>query len=387
MRFNFFYIVIIITLCFISCKKNIEIKEVNTNILKETVILYLDSSKQIIENTNLLISEIKEPSKNYNKIVVDSFNIGNRKFYALLMEHPIPVFNLFAIFDDSLNILLRDNSLNGYLDFTKLGSFEFDIIKLTENYKSLDVFNITRLSFYKKIGSKFYLVFRGIISFTSPNDTLIRNLISINDTMIICSIPRTKYLVKNEIKYIYKYDNLLRLFSTEKDYMDSLVIREINNFSSEFSSNQILNKKSFLDLIKQKSVDTLNLEISDYEFTIPADWTSLENITFQKILKKKAKGKYFVNKSLGVNIGIIKIQDFENSEDYINTTFSYQKQLRDYTIRETVIQEDIKYFSQAIEHDCGGKKYLLIIEGSKNSYLKNQEYFKNILSSFAINCD
>ncbi len=384
---NVFLQIIIISALLISCKEEIPVKAFDSKALKESIINYLDSSKQDIGNIGSIFSGIKEPSKNYNKILVDSLIINNSKHYVILLEHPIPVFNLFAILNDSLNLLLVDNSLNGYLNYSIINNGSTDYIHLTENYKSLDVFNLSRLSLYRKIGDKFSLVFRGNISFYSPKDSIVRNLTSFTDSVIICSIPKSKVIVQNEIKYRYDFDLVNKAFVTKKDYMDSIIQKEINNFATEFSSNQILNKKTYIDLLNERFEDTMMVVKSEYEFSIPSDWTALDNISFYKILKKKAKGRYFVNKILGVNIGIIKIADFENSEDYVNASFTVQKQLRDYQIRESVVQEDIKYFSQAIEHECGGLKYLIIIEGSKNVYRKNQEYFRDILSSFAINCE
>lgn len=382
---NIFLQIVLISILLISCKEEIPVKIIDSKILKESIIYYLDSSKQDIGNISSIFSGIKEPSKNYNKILVDSIFLNNSKHFIVLLEHPIPVFNLFAILNDSLDLLLTDNSLNGYLNYSKLNNGITDYIQITENYKSLDVFNLSRISLYRKIGNGISLVFRGNISFHSPKDSIVRNITSFTDSVIICSIPKSKIIVQNEIEY--RYDFISKAFVTKKDFMDSLIQREINNFATEFSPNQILNKKSYIDILNERLNDTVTIAKSDYEFSIPPDWTALDNISFYKILKKKAKGSYFVNKRLGVNIGIIKIPEFETSEDYVNASFTVQKQLRNYQIRETIVQEDIKHFSQAIEHECGGSKYLIIIEGSKNVYRKNQEYFRDILSSFAINCE
>ncbi|GEM_PF-4504631 len=386
MRIIFLQIVIVSSLL-ISCKEEIAYEPIDSNTLKESIIYYLDSSKQNIGNISSIFSNIKEPSKNYNKIIVDSILINNEKYFIILAEHSVPVFNLFAILNDSLDLLLVDNSLNGYLNYSKLNDGTTEYIQLIENYKSLDVFNLTRLSLYKKIGDGIHLIFRGNLAFHSPKDSIVRNLTSITDSVIICNIPKSKFIVQNEIKYRYNFDLVSKRFITANDYMDSLIQKEINNFANEFSPNQILNKKSYIDLLNERFEDTTLVVKSEYEFSIPSEWISLDNISFYKILKKKVKGSYFVNKRLGVNIGIIKIPEFEISEDYVNASFTIQKQLRNYQIRESVVQEDIKYFSQAIEHECDGIKYLIIIEGSKNVYRKDQEYFKNILSSFAINCE
>jgi hypothetical protein len=384
---NIFLEIIILSLFVISCKEEIQVKEIDSKILKESVIYYLDSSKQDINNLSNIFSNIKEPSKNYNKILVDSIILNNKKHFVILLEHPIPIFNLFAILNDSLELLLLDNSINGYLNYSKLTNGVTDYIQLTENFKSLDVFNLTRISLFRKVGDGINLVFRGIISFNSPKDSVINNLTTLTDSIIVCTIPKSKVLVQNEITYKYVFDPALKRFFTQKDFMDSLIKKEINNFANEFSPNQILNKKSYIDILNERFEDTVMIVKSEYEFSIPSDWIALDNISFYKILKKKVKGTYFVNKRLGINIGLIKIPDFENSEDYVNATFTVQKQLRNYQIRESIVQEDIKYFSQAIEHECAGTKYLIIIEGSKNVYRKNQEYIRDILSSFAINCE
>lgn len=376
-----------IILLFISCKEEVKVKVINSDSLKESIILYLDSSKQTINNISSLFLNVKENSSNYNKIIVETVEINKRKHFVVLLEHPLPIFNLFLVLDDSLNLLLRDNSLNGYLTFTKHSVGDAEYLQLTEKYKSLDVFNLTRVSFYKKIGNKLRLVFREHISFITPKDSVTCNITEFNDSVIVCSIPKSKLLVKQTLNYKYTFDELLKIYSTQQNYMDNLIKNEINNFSNEFSSNQILNKKSYLDLLSERLSDTVEIAKSEYDFSIPPEWVSLDNISFYKILKKKVKGSFFVNKNLGVNIGIIKIPEIENSEDYVNANFTIQKQLRNYQIRESEVQEDIKYFTQAIEHQCNGIKYLIIIEGSKNIYRKNQEYFRNILTSFAINCE
>ncbi len=384
---NIFLLIIVISTLLISCKEEIQVKPIDSSYLRESIINYLDSSKLDISNISSIFSGIKEQSKNYNKILVDSIIINNSKHFVILLEHPIPVYNLFAIMNESLELLLVDNSLNGYLNYTKLYNGTTDYIQLTENYKSLDVFNLNRISLYKKVGNKINLVFRGNLSFYSPKDSIIRNLTLFTDSVIICSIPKSKSLVQNEIQYRYDFNNSYQRFVTQKDFMDSIILREINNFAAEFSPNQILNKKSYIDILNERSEDTTVIVKSGYDFSIPPDWIALDNISFYKILKRKVNGSYYVNKSLGVNIGIIKIPDFESSEDYVNANFTITKQLRNYQIRESVVQEDIKYFSQAIEHECAGTKYLIIIEGSKNAYRKNEDYFKDILSSFAINCE
>lgn len=52
----------------------------------------------------------------FNKIEIDSVEINNSNYYTLLLENQNPVYNLFAIVDKDLNLILKDESLNGYLN-------------------------------------------------------------------------------------------------------------------------------------------------------------------------------------------------------------------------------------------------------------------------------
>src|SRR5574338_337458 len=50
----------------------------------------------------------------FNKILIDSIEINNDNYYTILLENQNPVYNLFAIVDKNLNLILKDESLNVY---------------------------------------------------------------------------------------------------------------------------------------------------------------------------------------------------------------------------------------------------------------------------------
>lgn len=70
------------------------------------------ASKKILQG----LYNFNSPLNSYNKILVDSILINNSSYYTLLLENQNPVNNLFTIVDKDLNVLIKDESLNGYLN-------------------------------------------------------------------------------------------------------------------------------------------------------------------------------------------------------------------------------------------------------------------------------
>jgi len=59
------------------------------------------------------------PGEKYNKLIIDStFTPTGIKLYSVLLEFPNPAFNVLAVYDESLNLYLQDNSLNGNIAVT-----------------------------------------------------------------------------------------------------------------------------------------------------------------------------------------------------------------------------------------------------------------------------
>ena len=387
-----FTTVVIISLALIAfaCQSNKEEKSVPLIDGKKIYSLVLE----VLDNTNVsanpfqrLFDKAKDKSFTYNKIEIDSVSIGDRKYYSLLLEHPIPAYNLFAVVDDSLNLLLKDVSLNGYISAKWKKLNDKDVIELDEEFKSYEIYNLQRYSLYYPVDNKYQLVFRTFMFFSSPKDSIFQNIVELTDSIIKTKIPKPKFLSVTDTSDEFVFNYKVMKYVSSKNVFDSMILEEINNTKTELSPNHILNKKSINDILEYSSNDNNYIaDEKDFKFQIPKDWTKIYNVALRKDLTRDIKGIYFINQKLGASIGILKIPLTDSAEIYVNEKLYVSKEIGNYRVRQSEVKQDLKRFYQTIEHNCGNKKYLIIIEGSKNIYKNNEQLFKDILSSFIINC-
>ena len=387
-----FTTIVIISLALIAfaCQSNKEEKSVPLIDGKKIYSLVLE----VLDNTNVsanpfqrLFDKAKDKSFTYNKIEIDSVSIGDRKYYSLLLEHPIPAYNLFAVVDDSLNLLLKDVSLNGYISAKWKKLNDKDVIELDEEFKSYEIYNLQRYSLYYPVDNKYQLVFRTFMFFSSPKDSIFQNIVELTDSIIKTKIPKPKFLSVTDTSDEFVFNYKVMKYVSSKNVFDSMILEEINNTKTELSPNHILNKKSINDILEYSSNDNNYIaDEKDFKFQIPKDWTKIYNVALRKDLNRDIKGIYFINQKLGASIGILKIPLTDSAEIYVNEKLFVSKEIGNYRVRQSEVKQDLKRFYQTIEHNCGNKKYLIIIEGSKNIYKNNEQLFKDILSSFIINC-
>lgn len=383
-------VIISLTLLAFACQSNKEEKSVpliDGKKIYSLVMEVLDSTNVSANPLQSLFDKAKDKSFTYNKIDIDSVSFRDRKYYSLLLEHPIPAYNLFAVVDDSLNLLLKDVSLNGYISAKWKKLNDKNVIEVTDEFKSYEIYNLQRYSLYYPVDNKYQLVFRTFTFFSSPKDSIFQNIVELNDSLIRTKIPKPKFLSVTDTSDEFAFNYKLMKYVSSKNVFDSMILGEINNTNTELSPNHILNKKSINDILDYSTNDNnYTADEKDFKFQIPKDWTKIYNVALSKDLNRNIKGIYYINQKLGASIGILKIPLTDSAEIYVNEKLSVSKEIGNYRVRQSEVKQDLKRFYQTIEHNCGNKKYLIIIEGSKNIYKNNEQLFKDILSSFIINC-
>lgn len=383
-------VIISLALLAFACQSNEEknsIALIDGKKIYSLIIEVLDSTNVSANPLYRLFDKARDKSFTYNKIEIDSVSSGNRKYYSLLLEHPIPAYNLLAVLDDSLNLLLKDASLNGYISAKWKPLQDKIAIEVIDEFKSYEIFNLQRYSLYYPVDNKYKLVFRTFTFFGSPKDSIFHKVVELTDSVIKTKIPKPKFLSVTDTsdEFVFNYD--VFKYVSSKNVFDSIILKEINNTQIELSPNHILNKKSINDILEYSTSDNNYIaDEKDFKFQIPKDWTKIYNVALSKDLNRNIKGIYYINQKLGVSIGILKIPLTDSAEVYVNEKFSISKEIGNYKVRQSEVKQDLKRFYQTIEHNCGNKKYLIIIEGSKNIYKNNEQLFKDILSSFIINC-
>lgn len=385
-----FILFTIISISFFSCKPDVEEEStslIDGNKLSAFVKLALDSTNNATNPIYRLFDKAKDKSFAYNKIEVDSALAGNRKFYSILLEHPVPAYNLFAVIDDSLNLLLKDVSLNGYITAEWKTLNNKTAVEIKEEFKSYEVFNLQRYSLYYPQEKNFNLVFRTFTFFSSPKDSIYQNIVEINDSLIRTRISKPKFTNISDSIDIFVFNTSASKYVSSRNVLDSIILKEINNTQKELSSNHILNKKSIIDILESSSVNqTFTADENDFQLQIPKEWAKIYNVSLSQDINRKVKGIYFVNQKLGSTLGIVKIPITDSAENYVNEKLEVVKEFNNYKIRQSELKSDLKRFYQTIEHSCGNKKYLLLFESSKSIYKENQKLFEEILSSFIIKC-
>lgn len=383
-------VIISLTLLAFACQSNKEEKSVpliDGKKIYSLVMEVLDSTNVSANPLQSLFDKAKDKSFTYNKIDIDSVSFRDRKYYSLLLEHPIPAYNLFAVVDDSLNLLLKDVSLNGYISAKWKKLNDKNVIEVTDEFKSYEIYNLQRYSLYYPVDNKYQLVFRTFTFFSSPKDSIFQNIVELNDSLIRTKIPKPKFLSVTDTSDEFAFNYKSMKYVSSKNVFDSMILGEINNTNTELSPNHILNKKSINDILDYSTNDNnYTADEKDFKFQIPKDWTKIYNVALSKDLNRNIKGIYYINQKLGASIGILKIPLTDSTEIYVNEKLSVSKEIGNYRVRQSEVKQDLKRFYQTIEHNCGNKKYLIIIEGSKNIYKNNEQLFKDILSSFIINC-
>jgi len=233
-------ILLLFILVFTACKK--EIKEEpfvfnGTSFLEQVTeaINGNEASKKIFQG----LHNFNVPLNSYNKILVDSILINNIRYFALLMENQNPIHNLFAIVDDELNVLLKDESLNGYLnlDFKKSGSRIFAVI--TEDFISKASVKLRRISYYSLEQHNSELTFRQFTNINTDEKEAEQIITGISDTAIVTNIFFTRPKDERSLKDVFNYNAGLQRYLSNKNLFDSLIIREIRAIKTFSNKNLI----------------------------------------------------------------------------------------------------------------------------------------------------
>lgn len=382
---------LVLTFFFISaCKEKVEEKPFVFNgesflSLVQNSISGDAKSKTILEGLLTFYAELKT----YNKILVDSIEINNANYYILLLENQNPVYNLFAIVDKDLNLILKDESLNGYLNlnFKKSGSRRFAVI--TEEFNSKDVIQINRVSYYSIEQYSSDLVFRQFTKLKTPTKEAEQVISVISDTAIITSIFYPASKTSKTTKDIFSYDVAHDKYVSDKSLFDSLVYKEIRSLKIEIKNPQITDSQSIFRFFNNKNENNSTAQFiineNDFEITLDSSWKKLNDIIISNIVKKKLKGIKFMSGKIGAGISLAVIAVTDSAENYFNEELVNQSKLNS-VVRFSDKLIDNRNIYQLYEFSCPTKKILMILETPKSTYEINKTQYEEIIKTFLIKC-
>ncbi len=384
------YLLASIIFIVISCKENVKEKpfEFNGQSFYKLVINSIngdENSKNILNGLFTFDADLKS----YNKIEIDSIEINNTNYYTLLIENQNPIYNLFAIVDKDLNMILKDESLNGYLNlnFKKSGSRRFAVI--TEDFNSKDVIQLNRISFYSLEQYSSELVFRQFTKIKTSNKEVEQVLSSISDTAIVTSIVNLNSKTSKTSKDVFSFDVGNNKYVSNKNLFDSLVYKEVRSMKVQYKNPQITDAESILRFFDGKGSDNSSSQISisenDFEIVLDGTWKKLGSIAISNLVKQKLKGIKFISGKMGASISLAAIAPTDSAENYFSEVLKNRDEIKS-EMRFSDKLIDNKNIYQLFEFSCPTKKILIILETPKSTYELNKVHYEEIIKSFLIKC-
>jgi len=343
-----------------------------------------ENSKKIIDGLYTFNAELKT----FNKIEVDSIEINNDNYYTLILENQNPVYNLFAIVDKDLNLILKDESLNGYinLNFKKSGSRRFAVI--TEDFNSKDVIQLRRISYYSLEQYSSELVFRQFTKIKTPTKEAEQVVSVISDTAIVTNIFYPASKSSKTSKDIFSFDIVKNKYVSTKNLFDSLVYKEVRSLNLKYKNPQITDGESIVIFFNNESSSTkeqIGLKENDFEIFLDSTWKNIGSITISNFVKKNLKGIKFISGKMGAGISLAAIAPTDSAENYFTEELKNRNQLNS-MMRFSDRLIDNKNIYQLYEFSCPTKKILMILETPKSTYELNKTHYQEIIKSFLINC-
>ncbi len=381
---------IIIVLFFVSCKPEVKQNPSSFNgaelktLIEQTLHEDENSSDKLIG----LFTFVSQDFNTYNKLLIDSILIDNKTFYSVLIENQNPIYNLFAIIDGKMNILLKDESLNGYLssNWEKSGSMILAVVN--ESFKSKDVITLNRISYYSIDSLVNDLVFRQFTKIKTPQSEAEQNIVFVSDTTIQTEIIKDASSKKDKDYFHFNFSKNQYLSAQNK--FDTLVITEINSLNIQTKGLQIADEESIRRLLGIKD-DSLKVDSSllindnDFEIKLDNQWKKLRNYTISVPLKKEAKGFKFINTKIGSEISIFRISVKDSAENYFDKSLISPSK-KNSNQRISAEFEDTKNKYKLFEFSCPTKKLILILESPKSTYENYRNVYDKIFETFKIKC-
>jgi hypothetical protein len=296
---------------------------------------------------------------------------------------------LFAIVDKDLNLILKDESLNGYLNlnFKKSGSRRFAVI--TEAFNSKDIIQLNRISYYSLEQYSSALVFRQFTKIKTSSKEAEQVISVISDTAIVTSIFYPASKTSKTSKDVFSFDVASNKYISNKNLFDSLVYKEVRSLKIQTKNPQITDAESILRFFngKDPNVSTHKISISENDFEIALDstWKKLGSITISNLVKQKLNGLKFISGKMGAGISLAAIAPTDSAENYFNEVLKNRDETKS-VMRFSDKLIDSKNIYQLYEFSCPTKKILMILETPKSTYELNKVHYDEIIKSFLIKC-
>ncbi len=385
--------IIIALLIFLTAGCNKPVREytkpqLNEIKLKEFAALAINGDRNYNDTLSGLIDYSLPINSNFNDLKIDRIHTPlNKTYFTILIEYPNPVYNRFAVYDSSLNLLLLDKSLNGILRMKTVSVNNLFLIEVDESFLSKDILSLNRVSLYK-VDSLITLCFREYTSLTSSDNQYYQKISEISPERIKTDLSSVKSSPLTNKSEIFTFNDNLKKYLSPDQIFFNFIKNKVNSIKRTSDRPEITDDKSVLQSIGiTKDADTIKTASNintkaGYSLTLTEGWKEIRDIT-QVGLPDKLKGTKYYHPESGASIFIAPISINDSAEAFVRAKLGHVVQGK-YKVRASEKVEQGKYFIQYFELSFGNARYLLIFESSKYTYEKYKSMYNDIINSFEI---
>jgi hypothetical protein len=384
--------ILIASLFLISCSekpKEEEQEKINGKILSKLSEDALWGSEKANYRLSGLVKPDTPTPDEYNQLKIDSvISKEGIKFYSILIEYPNPIHNVLAVYNEYLLLYLLDNSLNGnIITEWKIISGKLYLIA-SENFVSKDILKLSRISLYRMINGKFYLVFHSFTKLDKAGKVYEQLIENIEDNKIVTRLSSNQKRILNNIKDTFNFNSSENKYISEKDVFTKFVLNEIKSakWSIEKPELKLETIKKKEQTTKQKqSTEYTTAELKGYQITLNDDWNNPIGIAITDHLISSLEGVRYINEKIGATITIIQLPDGSTASQFVKYKFGIPTK-GDYRVRSTEVIDKGKNLIQFFEHSCANKTFILLLQTPKYTHDKNKPIYNDITTSFFIEC-
>lgn len=340
--------------------------------------------------SGLANANMPSPDK-FNYIIIDSATAqSGTKLFSVLLENPNPLYNILAVYDEHLNLLLLDNSLNGNL-VSKWETLSGRLyLVASENFVSKDILELSRLSLYTLIDNKIYPVFRSFTKLVKAGKIYLQSIENISDTRIVTRIASNISFKLNNTKDNFDYNSSDHKYISNKSSFDKFILNEIKTADWPIEKPELKSETGDKTVHEEKTEtqqpnETVAVNTKGFKISLNSDWNKPISIAVTEHLISKLEGIRYINQKIGAQFTVIKLPDGSNASQFVSYKFGKPTK-GEYRVRSTDLIESGNNYLQFYEHSCSNKTYLLLLETPKHSYEKNKSNFENIITSFFVEC-
>ncbi|MCH7773566.1 MAG: hypothetical protein IH784_04060 [Bacteroidetes bacterium] len=386
-------LIILLTIFFLyTCSeepKEEEPEKINGKILIKLVEEALWGSEKANYRLSGFVKPDTPPPDEYNQLKIDSaVNREGIKFYSILIEYPNPLHNTLAVYDENLSLYLLDNSLNGNI-VTEWKNISGKLYLIaSENFVSKDILKLSRISLYRMINGKFYLVFNSFTKLDKAGKIYQQSIEKIDDNNIVTRLSSNKKTKLNNKKDIFNFDSFEHKYISEKDVFTNFVLNEIKSAKWFIEKPELTLETLMKQEQTTKQTQTTEyaaVELKGYQVTLNFDWNNPISIAVTDHLISRLEGVRYINDKIGATITIIQLPEGSTASQFVKYKFGKPTK-GDYRVRSTEIIESGKNYIQFFEHSCANKTFILLLQTPKYTYDKNKHTYNEIVTSFFIEC-